>query len=114
MKSELISPKKLILDQVFSQIDYIYFVFSINIGAVEHYWHNLKMMKAKHLLLAFLSHDETNTIKMLLSYAKYQVYDTTTTLQSYILKLISTKVEDKIFKKTIFWIFQAKFVALHC
>ena len=71
----IFSPKKLILDQVFSQIDYIYFVFSINIGAVEHYWHNLKMMKAKHLLLAFLSHDETNTIKMLLSYAKYQVYD---------------------------------------
>ena len=45
------------------------------LGAVEHFWHNLKRMKSKHLLLAFLSHDETNTIKMLLSYAKYQVYD---------------------------------------
>ena len=45
------------------------------LGAMEHFWHNLKRMKAKNLLLAFLGHDEINTIKMLLSFAKYQIYD---------------------------------------
>ena len=45
------------------------------LGAVEHFWHNLKRMKSKNLLLAFLSHNEINTIKMLISYAKYQIYD---------------------------------------
>ena len=45
------------------------------LGAVEQFWNNLKRMRSKQLLAAFLNEDSDRTNKMLLCYMKYHVLD---------------------------------------
>ena len=45
------------------------------LGAVEQFWNNLKRMRAKHLVSAFLNEDKDRTSKMLIYYIKYHILD---------------------------------------